>query len=298
MKKQGLSEVQVTDKDGRDTVAGHRVFYRKLPQFGATVKLHKQNQLRWMSKSHDTTLTQLGQWLTRAMKAMMEHSEEIWRDTFMAAGVATTGSWVINNSSQVRHRMQRMDCPPKFSSNLFALPNDPVWRAATEQQTYDFSSMYTQLRLKEMRKQMNGYGEMVFEWAKETVKPRGVAKVLLVHKNGIPKWLPEKNEQGKKNYGDTATKKVVTVARFNKWVKYLVKNLYVEVGDELMKQKVGIPMGVSCAPYLANLMLFMYEYDFIKSFIAQHDPLNNPSSRSTLWKLSCCTRYIDDLWNP
>ena len=75
-------------------------------------------------------------------------------------------------------------------------------------------------------------------------------------------------------------------------------NLYVQVGDTLMKQVVGIPMGVSCAPYLANLMLFMYELEYFKTWIKQHDPLRNQKAKDMLQYLSCCTRYIDDLWNP
>ena len=65
-----------------------------------------------------------------------------------------------------------------------------------------------------------------------------------------------------------------------------------------MKQVIGIPMGVSCAPYLANLMLFMYEFQYFKKFIKQHDPLRYQPARDMLQYLSCCTRYIDDLWNP
>ena len=57
-------------------------------------------------------------------------------------------------------------------------------------------------------------------------------------------------------------------------------------------------MGVSCSPYLANLMLFMYELEFFDGFISKHDPIRNKQARQLLWKLSCCTRYIDDLWNP
>jgi len=186
-----------------------------------------------------------------------------------------------------------MDTPPIFSGSQFALPNDPMMRAATEQQTYDFSAMYTQLQLAEMKNRMEEYATMVFGWAKDTMSPRGEEKILLVHKNGIPKWLPISAE-----YGDTNMKKVITPERFKAWVNYLLDNLYVEVGDKVLRQIVGIPMGVSCAPYLANLMLFMYEYNFITAFIAKHDPLHNPTARSTLWKLSCCTRYIDDLWNP
>ena len=47
-----------------------------------------------------------------------------------------------------------------------------------------------------------------------------------------------------------------------------------------------------------NLMLFMYELEFFDAFISKHDLIRNKPARQLLWKLSCCTRYIDDLWNP
>ena len=53
----------------------------------------------------------------------------------------------------------------------------------------------------------------------------------------------------------------------------MLDNLYVQIGDKLLLQTVGIPMGVSCAPFLANLMLFMYEFKFIDKFITKNDPL-------------------------
>ena len=42
----------------------------------------------------------------------------------------------------------------------------------------------------------------------------------------------------------------------------------------------------------------MYELEFFDAFISKHDPIRNKPARQLLWKLSCCTRYIDDLWNP
>ena len=57
-------------------------------------------------------------------------------------------------------------------------------------------------------------------------------------------------------------------------------------------------MGVSCAPYLADLMSFMYELEFFDAFISKHDPIRIKPACQLLWKLSCCTRCIDDLWNP
>ena len=50
--------------------------------------------------------------------------------------------------------------------------------------------------------------------------------------------------------------------------------------------------------YLANLRLFMHELEFFNTFISKHDPIRNKPAHRLLWKLSCCTRYIDDLWNP
>jgi hypothetical protein len=144
-----------------------------------------------------------------------------------------------------------------------------------------------------MKEMMKKYAALVFDWAKQNHGTRGKDKVLLVSKNGAGKWI---NADGK--YGDTKSKKVITRARFEKWSNYLLDNLYVQVGDQQLRQVIGIPMGVSCAPYLANLMLFMYELEFFDAFISKHDPIRNKPARQLLWKLSCCTRYIDDLWNP
>ena len=38
-------------------------------------------------------------------------------------------------------------------------------------------------------------------------------------------------------------------------LEYLVDNIYIEVGNTVYGQRVGIPMGTDCAPLLANLFL-------------------------------------------
>ena len=52
-------------------------------------------------------------------------------------------------------------------------------------------------------------------------------------------------------------------------------------------QTIGIPMGTNCAPQLANLFLFHYEYLYMKNLM--HDNL-----RMAKW-FSDTVRYIDDL---
>ena len=46
---------------------------------------------------------------------------------------------------------------------------------------------------------------------------------------------------------------------------YLLDNIYIRFGSKLYRQNVGISMGTNCAPLVADLFLFCYERDFIKS---------------------------------
>ena len=48
------------------------------------------------------------------------------------------------------------------------------------------------------------------------------------------------------------------------YVEYLVDNIFISIGNHVFKQVIGIPMGTHCAPLLANLFLFHFEYSYIK----------------------------------
>ena len=50
-------------------------------------------------------------------------------------------------------------------------------------------------------------------------------------------------------------------------IEYLIDNIYIKVGSKVFRQQVGIPMGTDCAPLLANLFLFNYEYKYMKNLI-------------------------------
>ena len=69
----------------------------------------------------------------KTLKLMMPMSEELWRQLFSAAGIVATSSWVITSTKQARNRMDRMQAMGK--------------KPKGEQQTYDFATMYTQLKL-------------------------------------------------------------------------------------------------------------------------------------------------------
>ena len=42
-------------------------------------------------------------------------------------------------------------------------------------------------------------------------------------------------------------------------------NIFIRFGNKLYRQTIGIPMGTNCALLVADLFLFCYERDFMKS---------------------------------
>ena len=54
-------------------------------------------------------------------------------------------------------------------------------------------------------------------------------------------------------------------------IDWLIDNTFVTIGSSVFKQVLGIPMGTDCAPYLANLFLYSYEFDFLNDTLKQKD---------------------------
>ena len=71
---------------------------------------------------------------------------------------------------------------------------------------------------------------------------------------------------------------------------YLLGNIFIRFGTYLYRQTIGIPMGTNCAPLIADLFLFCYERDFIKSLSRENQADIIEAFNSTL-------RYLDDLLN-
>ena len=43
------------------------------------------------------------------------------------------------------------------------------------------------------------------------------------------------------------------------WLNLFIDNIYVEFGGHVYQLTVGIPMGINCAPLVADLFLYSYE---------------------------------------
>jgi hypothetical protein len=159
--------------------------------------------------------------------------------------------WITSNNTEI------LDCLDGLSKE----------RRAKSINTFDFGQMYTNLLHKDIYKQMTevialAFGKNNFIWLN----------------NYKGSWYEMKSK-------DTIR---VDKGAFMSMIDYLVHNCFFTFGRDVYRQRIGIPMGTDCAPYLANLTLFNYEFNFM---INKLKTGNYGLCRS----LSNNFRYIDDI---
>ena len=71
---------------------------------------------------------------------------------------------------------------------------------------------------------------------------------------------------------------------------YLLDDIFIGFGTKLYRQTIGIPMRTYCAPLVADLLLFCYERDFMKS-------LSRENQADIIEAFNSASRYLDDLLN-
>ena len=71
---------------------------------------------------------------------------------------------------------------------------------------------------------------------------------------------------------------------------YLLDNIFIRFGTKFYRQTIGIPMETNCAPLVADLFLFCYERDFMKS-------LSRENQADIIEAFNSTSRYLDDLLN-
>ena len=69
-------------------------------------------------------------------------------------------------------------------------------------------------------------------------------------------------------------------------LEFLIDNIYMEFSGEIFQQIVGILMGTTCTPLLADLFLYGYEAEFIVGLL-------KVGKKHLAQKFNCTYRYID-----
>ena len=139
---------------------------------------------------------------------------------------------------------------------------------ATSISTYDFSTLYTKIPHRDLIAKLNSIIDFVFEG--------GGRNIIRVSKSGRAYWGARSTKYS------CFSKHTLKLA-----VQYLIENCHFTVGNCVLRQCIGIPMGIDPAPFWANLYLYSYENDFVTNTIAQ--------DRSRAKKFHATKRFIDDL---
>ena len=69
---------------------------------------------------------------------------------------------------------------------------------------------------------------------------------------------------------------------------YLLDNIFIRFGTKLYRQIIGIPIGTNCARLVADLFLYCYERDFMKS-------LSRGNQSDIIEAFNSTSRYLDNL---
>ena len=135
--------------------------------------------------------------------------------------------------------------------------------------TFDFSTLYTKLPHDKLIKELSDVIDFVFD--------AGTNKHIAISKYGKAYWTK------------TKPKTLVSFTRHSlkTAVKHLVQNCYFTVGNAVLRQAIGIPMGIDPAPFWANLFLYQFEQRYMSDLIST-DKVKARHFHST-------KRFIDDL---
>jgi hypothetical protein len=162
--------------------------------------------------------------------------------------------WIIDNSQPV------LDQVDNFNHDLFYKVNNI--------NTYDFSTLYTNIPHKNLKKEIM--------WVIEKAFYNDKKKYIYVNNyNDNATWYKTKNSYK------------ISKDELINHINFLIDNIYIDVGGHVFRQKIGIPMGTDCAPFLANLFLYALEFKFLEN-LTKHDIF-------LARKFSHSFRYIDDL---
>ena len=161
--------------------------------------------------------------------------------------------WVVNNSRSLIERLDVINTRHK----------------AREISTYDFSTLYTNLPHQDLLRVLNLIIDFSFD---------GGSRKFISFNNFSAFWT--RKPHGKQSF---------TKPKLKALVAHLITRSFFIVGNLLLNQSIGIPMGIDPAPFWANLYLYHYEEQFISKLIT--------TDKARAKKFLNASRFIDDECN-
>ena len=163
--------------------------------------------------------------------------------------------------------------------------------------TYDFKRLYTNIDTADMKTQIMRLIGKIFAAhpGHAGIKVWQKASANWLKPNQMP--APDAPRHGTGSAGSFFVFDLTTVQTF---LHFLLDNMFVAFGENLLQQIIGTPMGTSCASLLAKFFLAMYELAFLERLaVVMLDVRAPQAKRDQVGKMMngflMSGRFIDDL---
>ena len=141
----------------------------------------------------------------------------------------------------------------KNSKELLEHLKSPTFNRVTSIKSFDFSTLYTTIPHQKLKDRLTS-----------------IIRNAFIFKNGNRRYkylvLGHEETYFVKEHSDSKSK--YSEDDIIKMLEFLVDNIFVVFAGEVFRRTVGIPVGASCAPLLADIFLYSYEADFMQSLLS------------------------------
>ena len=228
----------------------------KLPFLYATTKMHKNPvKFRYITAGRDTFFSKRSIAVSKCLNLLMKTAKTSFH--YKIKGLKNC-NFVIDSRDKVIEFLNQ-------SNNT----NDKK-----QISTWDFSTLYTKIPLDKLKEKVSMFVRKVYAVVLKSKK----ANFITCSDNSKTAYFSKSMSKTNISYSCDAL--------INE-VNCIIDNSYIVYHGKVYRQKIGIPMGTNCAPFLANIFLHVYEYEYLNK-------LMNEGNVVTAKLISNTFRYQDD----
>ena len=227
----------------------------ELPFMYAIPKFHKNPiKFRFIISSMKCQTKPLAKVITKGLK-LCQKQHEVWCKV-LRNYTGINHFFIIDKNQPIIDKLNKLN----------------IKNNARSIETFDFSTLYTMIKHTDLKENLEWFIEKAFNGA------YGKGKKYMSIYSQEAKWV---------NQSKTANSCIFSKDEFVTIVNFLIDNSFFEVGNIILQQNIGIPMGTDPAPYMANGHLYKYEFAF--------QDKNRKTNYKLAKSLNYTYRYIDDV---
>ena len=211
----------------------------KFPTLYATAKMHKNPpKFRFITSARDTIYSDVSIAVSKGLKLLLNTAKSLVKYRIKEVDNCI---FIIDNRDKVIQFMDKANQNNKKNSVS----------------TWDFSTLYTNIPHDKLKIQVAKFIRKIYNLVADSKKSD-----LYVNCSDKSKKAYFSKTRSKCNISFSAEELI-------KHMRIIVDNSYIMFRNKIYRQIVGIPMGTNCAPYLANIFLHTYEYNYLEKLVKE-----------------------------